>query len=135
MDSEHTARGTEHLQRAAQELIAAARSFLDAAEEMIDDSEFVQDAAQALRTVVADVGNLGREHRTPEPGASRPSGGTGAPDVDLSGGVDAADLALLLGSWGPCPPQAGCAADFNEDDLVDAADLALLLGSWGACLP
>ncbi len=51
-------------------------------------------------------------------------------DMTGSGGVDAADLALLLGSWGPNP---GHPADFNEDGLVNAADLALLLGSWGPC--
>ncbi len=50
-------------------------------------------------------------------------------DLDGSGGVDAADLALLLGSWGAC---GGCLADLNGDGLVDASDLAMLLGNWGA---
>lgn len=44
--------------------------------------------------------------------------------------VDASDLAILLGAWGPCP---GCPANFNGDDNVDAADLAILLGAWGNC--
>lgn len=44
--------------------------------------------------------------------------------------VDAGDLALLLGAWGPC---AGCTADINGDDFVGAFDLALLLGAWGCC--
>lgn len=44
--------------------------------------------------------------------------------------VAAADLALLLGSWGECP---SCPADINNDGQVDAVDLALLLGSWGDC--
>ncbi len=52
------------------------------------------------------------------------------PDLNTDGIVDAADLALLLGSWGPCP---GCIADLNGDDVVNAADLALLLGAWGPC--
>ncbi len=49
---------------------------------------------------------------------------------DLNGDatVDAADLAILLGTWGPC---AECPADLNQDGLVSAADLALLLGNWG----
>ncbi len=52
--------------------------------------------------------------------------------ADLNGDavVDAADLALLLGSWGPCP--AACPADLNGDGGVDAADLAMLLGNWTA---
>lgn len=53
-------------------------------------------------------------------------------DADLNGNgtVDAMDLAILLGSWGPC---AGCAADLSGDGLVNAFDLALLLGMWGPC--
>jgi hypothetical protein len=52
-------------------------------------------------------------------------------DLNGDGQVDAADLAILLGSWGPCPD---CNADFDLDDFVDAADLAVLLGEWGSCL-
>ena len=44
--------------------------------------------------------------------------------------VNAADLALLLGAWGPGP---GNPADFNDDDVVNAFDLAMLLGAWGPC--
>ena len=44
--------------------------------------------------------------------------------------VDAADLAMLLGSWGACPPAADCPADYDADGQVTAADLALLLGDW-----
>ncbi|MFO0829621.1 MAG: hypothetical protein U0572_15890 [Phycisphaerales bacterium] len=40
--------------------------------------------------------------------------------------VDAADLAILLGSWGNSGP-----ADLNDDGTIDAADLAILLGEWG----
>ncbi len=53
-------------------------------------------------------------------------------DLNGTGVVNAADLALLLGSWGPCP---GCVADLDGNDVVNAADLALLLGNWGPCGP
>lgn len=43
--------------------------------------------------------------------------------------VNAADLAILLGAWGPCPET--CWEDMNLDGAVDAADLAFLLGWWG----
>lgn len=41
--------------------------------------------------------------------------------------VNAADLAVLLGAWGPC---VGCEADLDGDGHVNAADLAILLGDW-----
>ena len=51
-------------------------------------------------------------------------------DFDCDGFVGAPDLALLLGSWGPCPE---CEADLNGDGEVGPFDLAILLGAWGAC--
>ena len=51
-------------------------------------------------------------------------------DLDGDGAVTAADLAMLLGSWGVCP---GCPADFDGDGSVTAGDLAQLLGAWGPC--
>lgn len=48
-------------------------------------------------------------------------------DLNNSGGVDASDLAILLGGWN------GAAGDLNESGSTDAADLAILLGSWGNC--
>ncbi len=62
--------------------------------------------------------------------------------ADLSGDgiVEAFDLAMLLGAWGPCPepckegdPADTCPADLNGDCVVEAFDLALLLGAWGPC--
>lgn len=44
--------------------------------------------------------------------------------------VNAADLAILLGAWGPCK---GCPENLNGIGEVDAADLAILLGAWGPC--
>ncbi len=54
-----------------------------------------------------------------------------SPDLDNDGDVDAADLAILLGNWGPCADCGNCPADLNGDCVVDAADLAILLGNWG----
>ena len=51
-------------------------------------------------------------------------------DLNDNGVVNAQDLALLLGAWGPNP---GHPADINGDGVVNAADLAQLLGNWGPC--
>lgn len=48
-------------------------------------------------------------------------------DLDGNGGVDASDIAILLGGWG------GSSTDVDGNGVTDAADLAVLLGSWGAC--
>ncbi len=54
-------------------------------------------------------------------------------DLDGDGAVGAPDLAILLGSWGPCPAKGDCPADLDGCGNVGAADLASLLGSWGPC--
>lgn len=51
-------------------------------------------------------------------------------DIDGDGTVDGADIALVLGSWGPC---IDCEADLDGDDTVDGVDLAIVLGNWGPC--
>ena len=51
-------------------------------------------------------------------------------DLNDDNVIDAADLATLLGAWGPNP---GHPADLNDDGHVNAADLATLLGAWGPC--
>ncbi|MCA9289624.1 MAG: hypothetical protein KDA25_00760 [Phycisphaerales bacterium] len=51
-------------------------------------------------------------------------------DLTDDGDVDASDLAVLLGAWGP---NVGHTADLDEDGVVNAADLAILLGTWGPC--
>lgn len=48
-------------------------------------------------------------------------------DIDGDGFVNGVDLALVLGSWGPCP---GCPADLDGDGSVDGTDLAIVLGNW-----
>jgi len=50
-------------------------------------------------------------------------------DLDDSGSVNGADLAILLGAWGPIVDTDPI--DLNADGTVDAMDVALLLGSWG----
>jgi len=48
--------------------------------------------------------------------------------------VTAADLSVLLASWGPVAP-SNPADLVNDDDIVNAADLSALLAAWGRCLP
>jgi len=50
-------------------------------------------------------------------------------DLSFDGGVNGADLALLLGAWNTPT------ADLNDDGTTNGADLALMLGAWGACGP
>jgi len=58
--------------------------------------------------------------------------GTVPGDINGDGLVNGIDLALILGSWGPCP---GCPADLNGDLVVDGADLAIVLGYWSPIPP
>jgi len=57
----------------------------------------------------------------------------GGCEADLNGdaAVDGADLAILLGAWGPADEDNP--ADLTGDGMVDGADLATLLGAWGEC--
>ncbi|MCH8878747.1 MAG: hypothetical protein IID34_02560, partial [Planctomycetes bacterium] len=52
-------------------------------------------------------------------------------DFNGDGQVGAFDLAVLLGSWGPCPDKDPCPTDLDGNGSVGAGDLAILLGSWG----
>jgi predicted carbohydrate-binding protein with CBM5 and CBM33 domain len=49
-------------------------------------------------------------------------------DADADGDVDAADLGLLLGSWGAPSPY-----DYNGDGITNGADIATILSAWGPC--
>jgi hypothetical protein len=53
-------------------------------------------------------------------------------DLNEDGVVDAADLGVLLGSWGVFG-QVGTGGDVDRDGDTDGADLAALLGGWGPC--
>ncbi|MBX3354632.1 MAG: dockerin type I repeat-containing protein [Phycisphaeraceae bacterium] len=57
-----------------------------------------------------------------------PGPSCGAGDVNCDGLVNGADIAIVLGSWGPC---VDCAADLNGDGVVNGADIAIVLGNWG----
>lgn len=59
--------------------------------------------------------------------------GPPTPDLNCDGIVGAADLGILLGSWGTpgCGGGSPCPADLNGDNNVNAADLGILLGAWG----
>lgn len=60
-------------------------------------------------------------------------------DLNADGTVGPADLALVLGHWGPCgesctPSDLYCDHSTGAScNVVDAADLAVLLGAWGTC--
>lgn len=51
-------------------------------------------------------------------------------DLTGDGIVDGADLAVLLGAWGPCEDCDACPADLTGDCDVSGDDLAILLGEW-----
>ncbi|MEE8155108.1 MAG: PQQ-binding-like beta-propeller repeat protein [Phycisphaerales bacterium] len=53
-------------------------------------------------------------------------------DLNGDGVVGAADLLILLASWGTCPdlPET-CPADLDLNGSVGAADLLILLNNWG----
>ncbi len=53
-------------------------------------------------------------------------------DTDGDGDTDAADLAVLLGGWGPA--DAGECLDNDSSGSIGAFDLAVLLANWGLCL-
>ncbi len=52
------------------------------------------------------------------------------PDLNGDGVVNAFDLLLMLGMWGPCDDCLDCIADLNGDCVVDVEDLAILLSAW-----
>jgi len=50
-------------------------------------------------------------------------------DVNGDCAVDGADIAKLLGEWGP---REWSVADLDDDGVVDGRDLGLMLGEWNA---
>ena len=85
-------------------------------------------ACAVTATAVNSPTNFDGESGSVSPDCSCPT------DVDGDCMTDAFDLAVLLGSWGPCAPGDACESlDANGDGEIDAFDLAVLLGSWGPC--
>ncbi|MBL9148499.1 MAG: hypothetical protein JNM94_07375 [Phycisphaerae bacterium] len=54
-------------------------------------------------------------------------------DLDENDVVNGADLAILLGNWGPTGAFGSFASDLDDSGAIDGADLAILLGFWGQC--
>ena len=52
-------------------------------------------------------------------------------DLNGDGVVGAADLLILLASWGPCADCKDCPADLDGNCTVGASDLLILLANWG----
>ncbi len=55
-------------------------------------------------------------------------------DLDNDEDVDASDLIILLGVWGP-GHDPGVPPEFDCDGFVGTTDLIRLLGAWGPCPP
>ena len=55
-------------------------------------------------------------------------------DFDGNFVIDGADLAVVLGQWGPCR-RGGCIADLDGNRIVNGGDLAMLLANWGSHVP
>lgn len=55
----------------------------------------------------------------------------GPADLNCDRTVGAADLLILLSSWGVCDLCGACTADLNHDCTVGVADLLILLANWG----
>ena len=53
-------------------------------------------------------------------------------DLDLSGNVDAGDVAMLLLNFGPCQAGLECVGDIDHSGEVSAADIGSLLTLYGA---
>jgi hypothetical protein len=81
-----------------------------------------------LATAVSSNTGSGEACRLVAVGGTVNGAPTNPADLNGDGHVNAADLAILLGAWGPC---GGCPADLNHDGVVGAADLAMMLGAWG----
>jgi hypothetical protein len=53
------------------------------------------------------------------------------PDLNGNDAVDFADILVIIGKWGACPPC--CPEDLNDNEQVDFADILVVVGAWGPC--
>ena len=51
-------------------------------------------------------------------------------DLDGDGDVDFADMLVVIGAWGECPPQPPCPADLDGSGDVGFGDVLVLIGNW-----
>lgn len=73
-----------------------------------------------------DISNAGSAYGFLGPGNACAS------DLDGDFSIGAADLSLLLASWGLTGEDAS-GVDINLDGIVDAIDVSLMLAGWGTC--
>ena len=105
-------------------------------------TETLAPGAWAAVPFIATVPSAGPATRTTQVRATRSADGVmaaaslsvtrTAPLADLTGdaAVNAADLTILLASWGRCPSGAPCPADLDGSGSVNGQDLAILVASW-----
>ena len=80
-----------------------------------------------MNDILALCGLVGVTSLSMTPFDARVSGIAAIGDLNGDLCVDAADLGLLIGSWG------GEAGDLNDDGTTNSADLGLLLSHFGQC--
>jgi hypothetical protein len=54
-------------------------------------------------------------------------------DINADAIVNASDLLIVIGAWGPCAPDPPCDADVNGDGAVNVVDLLQVISNWGGC--
>lgn len=129
-DADQTYTSTFGGTSSASAMIAAAAVAIQGAARAYSPSDLTP---QALRQLLVDTGipQGGGGHIGPFPNVEAAIDVIAADfesDLNGDGLVDGHDLAMLLGSWGPCP---ACAADLDDDGTIDGDDLTILLGAWG----
>lgn len=51
-------------------------------------------------------------------------------DLNTDGVINAEDMALVLGAWGPCIANTACAGDLNGDAQVNQTDIDIIKRNW-----
>jgi len=88
---------------------------------------------QALANYVAQgLGGTIRQSQYPVEGTGRIVRLENPADLNNDSVINAVDLSLLLGLWGPCPASGACPGDIDRDGFVGASDLTILLTSWSS---
>jgi 5'-nucleotidase/UDP-sugar diphosphatase len=86
---------------------------------------------QALENFVIDgLGGVISAEAYPVEGQGRIVRLDNPADLNDDSVINAADLAILLGLWGSCDPDALCPGDLDGDQMVGASDVTVLLASW-----